>query len=105
MLTSCATTDVFADTDSGPLLAQALLGGLDPLAKECPDDVPCRVEDADLWFAETPAELEEAKAKCVSCPVVPARTTAPRWLPDEHDGHELPITRSDFRAPWARREH
>ena len=22
---------------------------LDPLAKECPDDVPCRVQDADLW--------------------------------------------------------
>ncbi|MDT4939562.1 MAG: WhiB family transcriptional regulator, redox-sensing transcriptional regulator [Pseudonocardiales bacterium] len=42
--------------------------GLDPLAKECPDDVPCRVQDADLWFAETPAELEQAKALCRACP-------------------------------------
>jgi WhiB family redox-sensing transcriptional regulator len=41
---------------------------LDPLAKECPDDVPCRVQDADLWFAETPAELEQAKAHCQTCP-------------------------------------
>ena len=42
--------------------------GLDPLAKECPEDVPCRVQDADLWFAETPAELEQAKAFCAQCP-------------------------------------
>ena len=41
---------------------------LDPLAKECPEDVPCRVQDADLWFAETPAELEQAKAHCLGCP-------------------------------------
>ena len=41
---------------------------LDPLAKECPDDVPCRVQDADLWFAETPAQLEQAKALCRGCP-------------------------------------
>ena len=41
---------------------------LDPLAKECPDDVPCRVQNADLWFAETPAELEQAKAHCLGCP-------------------------------------
>jgi WhiB family redox-sensing transcriptional regulator len=46
----------------------ALFGGLDPLSKQCPDDVPCRVEDADLWFAETPTDLERAKAFCMSCP-------------------------------------
>lgn len=42
--------------------------GLDPLAKECPEDVPCRVSDSDLWFAETPTELERAKALCQECP-------------------------------------
>jgi WhiB family redox-sensing transcriptional regulator len=42
--------------------------GLDPLAKECPDDVPCRVADQDLWFAETPTELELAKQLCFDCP-------------------------------------
>jgi WhiB family redox-sensing transcriptional regulator len=42
--------------------------GLDPLAKDCPDDVPCRVQDPDLWFAETPVALEQAKALCLDCP-------------------------------------
>jgi WhiB family redox-sensing transcriptional regulator len=41
---------------------------LDPLDKSCPDDVPCRVADANLWFAERPGELEQAKALCLLCP-------------------------------------
>jgi WhiB family redox-sensing transcriptional regulator len=44
------------------------LDALDPLSKQCPDDVPCRVQDADLWFADTPAELERAKQLCEQCP-------------------------------------
>jgi WhiB family redox-sensing transcriptional regulator len=31
--------------------------------------LPCRIEDPDLWFAEEPARLEEAKRLCDSCPV------------------------------------
>jgi len=31
--------------------------------------VPCHVEDPDLWFAESPVELERAKALCVDCPI------------------------------------
>ncbi|QUR66688.1 WhiB family transcriptional regulator [Mycobacterium spongiae] len=31
--------------------------------------VPCRVGDPDLWFADTPADLERAKTLCASCPV------------------------------------
>ena len=31
--------------------------------------LPCRVEDPELWFAEAPAQLEEAKALCVACPL------------------------------------
>lgn len=60
---------------SAPLAAEPETTGsdpidalLDPLAKECPDDVPCRVADADLWFSDTPAELERAKALCRDCP-------------------------------------
>lgn len=41
---------------------------LDPLAKECPEDLPCRVFDSALWFAEAPADLERAKALCQGCP-------------------------------------
>ncbi|MFP5023221.1 WhiB family transcriptional regulator [Pseudonocardia phyllosphaerae] len=31
--------------------------------------LPCHDGDADLWFAESPAQLEQAKALCASCPV------------------------------------
>lgn len=31
--------------------------------------LPCRDGDADLWFAEAPAELERAKALCGVCPI------------------------------------
>ncbi|GLZ81982.1 transcriptional regulator WhiB [Actinorhabdospora filicis] len=31
--------------------------------------LPCRTNDADLWFAETPTELEFAKSLCNDCPV------------------------------------
>ena len=32
-------------------------------------DLPCRSGDADLWFAEAPAELERAKTLCGHCPI------------------------------------
>lgn len=32
-------------------------------------ELPCRRADADLWFAETPGELEQAKRLCTQCPV------------------------------------
>ncbi len=41
---------------------------VDPLAKECTEQIPCRVSDGDLWFAEDPRELEQAKALCDGCP-------------------------------------
>jgi WhiB family redox-sensing transcriptional regulator len=31
--------------------------------------LPCRVEDPELWFAESPAQLELAKSLCTDCPV------------------------------------
>ncbi len=31
--------------------------------------LPCRTGDADLWFADTPAGLEQAKALCADCPI------------------------------------
>ncbi|ANY09824.1 hypothetical protein AFB00_05790 [Pseudonocardia sp. HH130630-07] len=31
--------------------------------------LPCRNGDADLWFAESPTELEQAKSLCTGCPV------------------------------------
>lgn len=31
--------------------------------------LPCRENDAELWFAESPADVEYAKALCLDCPV------------------------------------
>ena len=33
------------------------------------DQLPCRREDPELFFAETPADVELAKALCVACPL------------------------------------
>jgi len=42
---------------------------IDPAFEANIDDLPCQVLDADLWFAETPADLEQAKAHCRECPL------------------------------------
>jgi WhiB family transcriptional regulator, redox-sensing transcriptional regulator len=50
--------------DSAPAL-----GSLLDAAPRAGGDLPCRSGDADLWFAETPTDLEQAKALCVACPI------------------------------------
>jgi WhiB family redox-sensing transcriptional regulator len=63
MLTSCPTEPLSvasAPAASGPTF--------DPISRRSPHDLPCRVHDPDLWFAETPAELEQAKEFCADCP-------------------------------------
>jgi WhiB family redox-sensing transcriptional regulator len=32
-------------------------------------ELPCHVSDPDLWFADSPSDLERAKALCVDCPI------------------------------------
>jgi WhiB family redox-sensing transcriptional regulator len=32
-------------------------------------DLPCQTDSADLWFSDTPAGLESAKALCGPCPL------------------------------------
>jgi WhiB family redox-sensing transcriptional regulator len=32
-------------------------------------ELPCHVEDPDLWFAESPVDLERAKTLCGECPI------------------------------------
>ena len=49
---------------------QAPLGALHDAAAEVDEELlPCRVNDAELWFAESPADVEHAKALCTDCPV------------------------------------
>jgi WhiB family redox-sensing transcriptional regulator len=33
------------------------------------DELPCRLVDPEIFFAESPADVESAKALCQSCPV------------------------------------
>ena len=34
-----------------------------------PEELPCRVNDPELFFAESPEDVEHAKALCATCPV------------------------------------
>ncbi len=46
------------------------LGGLHDAAARVEDELlPCRANDAELWFAESPSDVESAKTLCRDCPV------------------------------------
>ena len=46
------------------------LGGLLDAAPRADMALPCHeAGDADLWFADSPVDLEKAKALCAGCPV------------------------------------
>ena len=48
----------------------ASLGQLHDEAERVDDELlPCRVKNPELWFAESPADVEFAKALCQECPV------------------------------------
>ena len=38
-------------------------------ASHAGSEIPCREYDAQLWFAESPADVEFAKTLCRACPV------------------------------------
>lgn len=42
---------------------------IEPIGRRSPRDLPCHLHDPDLWFAESPGDLERAKALCATCPV------------------------------------
>lgn len=50
--------------------AMALTELIDQIAPTVGDDlIPCRENDAEIWFAELPQDVEFAKALCRTCPV------------------------------------
>jgi len=53
----------------GGFVAGAGVGELLDAAPGVGLELPCRSGNPDLWFAESPAELERAKQLCGSCPV------------------------------------
>ncbi len=42
---------------------------IDPIGRRSPHRLPCQVHDPDLWFAESPGDIDRAKALCATCPV------------------------------------
>lgn len=53
-----------------PLREQPTLGSLHDAALEVDSErLPCRINDPELWFAESPADVEFAKELCRDCPV------------------------------------
>jgi WhiB family transcriptional regulator, redox-sensing transcriptional regulator len=49
---------------------QPSLGGLHAkAARVVESSLPCRVLDPELWFAESPGDVEYAKELCLDCPV------------------------------------
>ncbi|WP_018156697.1 WhiB family transcriptional regulator [Demetria terragena] len=38
-------------------------------ARELGHQMPCQVNDPELWFADRPADVEFAKALCATCPL------------------------------------
>ncbi|MDQ1732914.1 MAG: WhiB family transcriptional regulator, redox-sensing transcriptional regulator [Pseudonocardiales bacterium] len=50
-------------------ICEPLTSTVDPAFDGDIDDLPCRVLDPDLWFADSPADLEQAKLHCAGCPV------------------------------------
>jgi len=59
------------ETETGSAVATlTALTGLSVLTERVVDDqLPCRVNDPELFFAELPADVEHAKALCTDCPV------------------------------------
>jgi WhiB family redox-sensing transcriptional regulator len=66
MVASCMTAVVVASIGTGSIGVGS--DDVDPISRRAPLGLPCQVRNADLWFAETPAELELAKSLCDDCP-------------------------------------
>ena len=54
----------------GEATEQVSLGQLHDQAGQVEDELlPCRVNNPELWFAESPSDVEFAKELCQDCPV------------------------------------
>ncbi|MDT0260556.1 WhiB family transcriptional regulator [Jatrophihabitans sp. DSM 44399] len=60
---------VVAEPQAAISMCEPLPPTVDPAFGADIEGLPCRSFDADLWFGETPAELEQAKTHCAECPV------------------------------------
>lgn len=58
-----------ADTPTGPTAAPKAPLISPEVWRDNRFALPCQTGNADLWFAEAPADLEAAKAACGGCPL------------------------------------
>lgn len=69
MSTTCGDV-ISARARTGHHAVEPSLGVLHDQAESVNDQVlPCRVNDPDLWFADSPDDVEFAKTLCLGCPV------------------------------------
>jgi len=67
---SISVLDRADETAERSLLGPQSLGGLhDTVTRSVAELLPCRAGDPELWFAESPSDVELAKALCLGCPV------------------------------------
>jgi WhiB family redox-sensing transcriptional regulator len=64
MLTATVPPEHGQERESGRGIA-----GLLDAAPAAGPEAPCQSNNPDLWFAESPADLERAKALCAGCPL------------------------------------
>jgi len=56
------------DKEVPPMMLTDLIDATE-LAAACGEQLPCRANDPELWFAERPEDVEFAKALCGTCPL------------------------------------
>lgn len=56
------------DPQPGDLIGAAGMAGVALAAADARAEIPCLVEDPELWFAEKPDDVEFAKSLCGTCP-------------------------------------
>ncbi|MCS0634396.1 WhiB family transcriptional regulator [Streptomyces sp. LP05-1] len=59
-------------TPLAPLTALTALTALDDAIENLATPVPCRAYDPEVFFAESPADVEYAKSLCRTCPLMAA---------------------------------
>ncbi|GGP45408.1 WhiB family transcriptional regulator [Saccharothrix coeruleofusca] len=65
-----ATVPITGTLSTEPDLAGQGVAALIDTAPGAGLALPCRTNDPDLWFADAPADLEQAKKFCATCPVI-----------------------------------
>jgi hypothetical protein len=66
-ITNTDGTDVLISTYQASVIGPAE-ESVEPSTLDAQADLPCRAHDPDLWFSDSPAQLDMAKAFCAECP-------------------------------------